>query len=65
MKENNPRPLGLLRGKWNLPDPEELERIFMERDIEFEKDFYGDAFEAMEREVRKVHAARKRGESSE
>ena len=31
-----------LRGKWDLPDEEEMHRIFLEPDEEIERMFYGD-----------------------
>ena len=52
------RQLGLLKGKWNLPDAEELERMFHEQDIEFEKEFYGEDFEEVQRQVRETRKRR-------
>jgi antitoxin (DNA-binding transcriptional repressor) of toxin-antitoxin stability system len=36
------RPLGVLAGTWNLPDEDEMRRIFLEPDEDIERMFYGD-----------------------
>lgn len=52
------RPLGLLRDKWNLPDEEELEKIFLQRDPSFEREFYGEDYDRIRELVRQERKRR-------
>lgn len=52
------RTLGQLKGKWNLPSVEELERLFYDQDVDLEKSFYGEGYEEVQRQVRETRKER-------
>ena len=52
-----PRPVGVLRGTWDIT-AEEIERVFVGPDAETERAFYGDAYDDTVAEVERLRRER-------
>lgn len=56
------RPVGTLKQSWDLPSPEEIDRLFLNPDEDVARAFYGDDYDAVVEATQRFKRQQEKGE---